>query len=284
MAFDSIVEGMRITKLNHDYEFEKDIANGKGIIINQIDPYDKKGQKNFNGLQSSFFGSDFSDEIQYRERWSCKCHKLTGKGYAGMICDACHTPVEFTTVDLEKFGYIKINHFKILTPLATMKLHDILGKSSGEYVLDKILNVRYNEASDRVISEREEKEYRKHPFFHKGMRFFTKHFQEIMLYYMHLKPNKAKAIQELLDTPQCTFTHYVVVPSSAVRPESPGVKDKKFYSLRINQILKSIIRTSNNINDLGDPKEMSSYNLVAVDRFLSSLQRDINSYKDEIYK
>lgn len=283
MAFDSTIIGMRVVKVNLNYEFENDIANGKGILINQIDAYDKKGQKNFHGLQSQFFGSDFSDEIQYRERWSCKCKKYIGKGYAGKICEECHTPVEFTTVDLEKFGYIQIKYFKILSPLALIKLQDILGKSNGEYVLDKILNVSYNVAGEKTVSEREEKENKKHPYFHKGMRYFTENFQEIMMYYMRTKPAKAVAIQELMDSPQTTFTNYIPVPSSTLRPESPGIKEKKFYSLRINQILKSLIRTANNINELGKPSEMSYYNLITVDRYLGSLHRDLSAYKDELY-
>ena len=75
-----------------------------------------------NGLQSPFFGTDFSDEQSFAERYRCKCGKLIGKMYMGNICDKCNTEVKYVDVDLSKTGWIILNHTKTFSPIFVMKL------------------------------------------------------------------------------------------------------------------------------------------------------------------
>lgn len=281
-SFGTRIKYVRVKKANLDYEYEKDCTSGKGIILNQVEAYTKKGEKNYNGLQSPFFGSDFSDETQYQERWACKCKRYVGKAYQGYVCEYCHEEVDFIGTDLSKFGYIAINHFKTLSPLAILKLNDVMGKISGEFVLDKILDVRYNTSVPDKFMNTESKDYKKHPFLYKGMRWFQEHFEEVMMHYLDVKPTKRDIIMELLDEPQKVFVSHIAVISSAVRPEAKGEKDKKLYKLKINYICQTMIRLANQINDLGDPSEMTVYNFTEIDKSLYAFQKQVNAYANEI--
>ena len=76
MAFDSKIERVQVQIMDLDLECFFDIANGRGIRISSVESFDpkKKNEKIWNGLQSEFFGTDFSEEDAFRERWSCKCN------------------------------------------------------------------------------------------------------------------------------------------------------------------------------------------------------------------
>ena len=57
----SIIRGARVVKLDLDYICKEDLANGKGIRLQSTEAF-HKSDKVEDGLQSPFFGSDFSDE------------------------------------------------------------------------------------------------------------------------------------------------------------------------------------------------------------------------------
>jgi len=281
--FETNIVEMHVDKLDLDIERSIDLLSGKGILINEVDAYDKKGQKNMHGLQSPFFGSDFADDEQHSERWSCQCKKYIGLAFAGHICEECGTPVEFVDIDLSKTGWIVLNHFKVISPIYTAKLTDALGSSNGESVLNKILAVDFDSENEIVYSEKEEKELKKHPFIKKGMIWFYEHYDEVLDFYAKRKVKKAKLFKELKMDKYKVFTSSIPVISSILRMELPGEKTKKLYKMKINTIYQSIIRSVNSINNLGAPENMDWNTLNTVNRYIRIIQSEIYELFQEIF-
>ena len=144
------VEHVRIVKLDLDTVCQIDLQSGNGIRLTSVESFDKKDHNNRieTGLQSPFFGTDFSDETAFKERYRCKCGKYQGKMYQGFICEVCNSTVDYHDIDLTKTGWIILDKFKCMSPIYQAKLADALGKFEGERVLDKIIEMEYKEGED----------------------------------------------------------------------------------------------------------------------------------------
>ena len=144
---DSKIEHVRVVKLNLDAVCQLDIDGGNGIRLESVESFDKKKKnaKIIDGLQSEFFGTDFSSDYAFKERYTCKCGKYLGKAYEGTICDVCNTAVQYADIDLKKTGWIILDKYVVMSPIYQAKLADALGKYEGEKVLDKILEMEYRD-------------------------------------------------------------------------------------------------------------------------------------------
>ena len=127
--FGTSINSVRVKKLDLDFECMYDLVTGKGIRIDSVesyqtkeDKYSKKIEKVYNGLQSEFFGSDCIDTKEYVERWSCKCKRYIGKSYKGKFCPNCKSYVEHHESDLTRFGWIILDHFRVINPIYSEKL------------------------------------------------------------------------------------------------------------------------------------------------------------------
>lgn len=281
--FETSIESAQVEKLNLDFECFYDIITEKGIRINSVKSFDKKGEKIYNGLQSPFFAKDFQDDHSFNERWSCKCKKLVGEAYNGMICDSCLTIVEYNDIDLEKFGWVMVDHFKVISPIYVAKINSALGSSNGEFVLSKIIKNDFGE-KEKTLSEKEKLEEKIHPFMRKGMNWFRANIDEVLAYYAKKKPTKAALFEELRNDKSNIFTGAIPVYSSILRSELPGEKDKKVFKMRVNSLYQSMIRSSNEINHLGNPDNMDEDELNTVDRYLSAMHEKIVELFEEIFK
>ena len=69
------VNHVRVVKLNLDAVCQLDIQSGVGIRLDSVEMFDKKNknEKIMTGLMSPHFGTDFSDETAFKERYRCKC-------------------------------------------------------------------------------------------------------------------------------------------------------------------------------------------------------------------
>lgn len=287
--FETNVEEVTVEKVPLDFMRAYTMAIGKGIRIDSVESYHKE-EKVWSGLQSEFFGTDFDSDSAFQERFSCKCKKYVGMGFRGKVCENCHTVVDYIDIDLERFGWIIIDHFKVVSPIYHAKLESALGSIGGISVFSRIIESEFNadgsKRKSRFVSEKELTELRKHPYIKKGMRFFYEHFDEIIDYYISKsksKPEKLKLLNEIKEDKDKVFTSSIPVFSSILRMELPGEKDKKLYKMKINTIYQSIIRASNNINSFGSPDELSYDDLVIVDRYLSTIQEEIGSIFTEVY-
>ena len=68
------VNKVRVIKLDLDTVCQLDLQSGNGIRLTSVESFDKKkgNEKIETGIQSPFFGTDFSDETAFKERYSCR--------------------------------------------------------------------------------------------------------------------------------------------------------------------------------------------------------------------
>lgn len=286
MIKDTKIDQVIPEKINLDLESKFDLLMGTGIRLDQVDAY-RKDEKTLNGLQSPFFGSDFGDENSFAERYSCKCGKYVGMMHKGQICEVCDTRVEYVDADLEKTGWIMLDdmNLKVLSPIFAAKLNDALGVVDGEKVLNKILEVGFTEEdNDKIFSEKELEDAKKHPFMKKGMVWLVENIETVLDHYSKRKPSKRKLFDEIRNDLDKVFTSSIPVFSSILRVELNGEKDKKLYKLRINTIYQSIINTFNKINSFGPYDQMEEEDRYAVNRFLYAANKDVQEIFTEIFK
>lgn len=272
-----------IEKIPLDIECEYDLLTGVGIRLRSVESFDKKNQRIYDGLQSEFFGTDFSSDMAFMERYRCKCGKYTGKGYMNLICDKCQSPVEFHDIDLTKTGWVIIDNFSVISPIYSAKLGEALGKVDGESVLKAILNRRYDNDGKPDFTEKDLLNLKKHPFLQKGMLWLKEHINEVLDYYEKKKPNKAALFKELRDEQSMMWTHSIPIYTSLLRTELPGEKGSKNFTLRVNTCMRSIIKLSEDINAV-DPDDYDETNLNKIDRELAGIQREIDVIFETNYK
>lgn len=281
------IEKVFVQKLDLDFECMYDLMTGHGIRISNPEAYNAKKEKNYDGLQSEFWGTDFGDDNAFQERYSCKCKKYIGKMHAGMTCEQCGTKVEYTEVDVTKTGWIILDHNrKVISPIYAMKLSDALGKIDGNFVLSRILEIEFesDNSTQREYTDKEILEMKLHPFVHKGMTWLYHNFDEVIDYYEKKKPNKSDVFQELREDKDKVFTSCIPVFSSILRIELPGVKDEKLFKMRSNTYYQSIIQTFNKVNRYDEEDEANIKNAKEIDRQLASAHQDISDLFLEIFK
>ena len=280
------IKEAHVVKLDLDAECAYDLAIGRGLRLQSTESF-HKSEKVEDGLQSPFFGTDFSDELSFAERYRCQCGYMIGMMYQGELCPKCGTPVGYVPVDMKKMGWIILDHFKVMPPIYAYKLPEALGTVEGEKVLTKILSKDFDQdESDEhaiILREKEDELRKKHPFVYKGTQWFVDHFEEVIKYYMTKKPGKKKLFEELLHDKDHVFTSSIPVISATLRSETPGEKDRKLIKFRINTIYSSIIRLTNEINELGDIKNMSDNDLITTDRYLCAIHKKLLQLFDEIF-
>ncbi len=284
---DSLITSVIPTQLDLSFECQFDMYTGRGIRLQSTKAFDKS-EKVPDGLQSAFFGTDFSDEMSYSERYRCDCGFMIGKMYEGEICPHCATPVHYVPVDMSRTGWIMLDHFKVFSPIFAAKLSDALGSVESERVLTRILQADYDPdggEGDLAIRERDKEIRKKHPYIGKGTRWLVDNMEEVLDFYEAKKVNKKKLFAELRNAYRnnLMFTNAIPVISAVLRSETPGEKDKKLYKMRINTIYTALILSSNEINNLGSPENMTEADLCTVDRYLYTMHKDILQLFDEIF-
>ena len=280
------IKEAHVVKLDLDAECAYDLAIGQGLRLQSTESF-HKSEKVEDGLQSPFFGTDFSDELSFAERYRCQCGYMIGMMYQGELCPKCGTPVGYVPVDMKKMGWIILDHFKVMSPIYAYKLSEALGTVEGEKVLTKILSKDFDQdESDEhaiILREKEDELRKKHPYVYKGTQWFVDHFEEVIKFYMAKKPGKKKLFEELLNDKDHVFTSCIPVISATLRSETPGEKDRKLIKFRINTIYSSIIRLTNEINEMGDIKNMSENELITTDRYLCAIHKKLLQLFDEIF-
>ena len=177
--------GPRLKELDWTEEFKRDMITGNGFIIKQK-ATDKFKNILPEGIHSPKFGTTWSDENAFQERYRCECGELIGKLYEGEVCPKCHTKVKFNDVNLDIFGWMCLLHdYYIIQPAMYKKIYAFIGKKN----LPNILDFKYVMNKDGYFEKPVEQD-KQHPFYGIGMYEFRKRFDEIMLWYYNKKKQK----------------------------------------------------------------------------------------------
>lgn len=282
LDFDTTIIKVIPDKYNFDDECRNDFLKGKGIRIRSVESFDKKGNKIYDGLQSPEFGSDYGDEHAFSERYSCECGRYIGKMYEGQICPECGKEVQYNDSDLEKFGWVIIDHFKVITPIFFQKLNKALGTMDGGVpVLEGILRVGFSDQQEVEFTEHDKNNIGDHPFIKKGMNWLSENIMDVLNYYAKRKPNSKDRFDELKKDVDKIFCHCLPIYTSTLRMETPGEKGEKVFKVKTNTLFSSIIRSTNKLNSY-EPEDAHNPKLrFKIDRYLWQIESDLASVYDE---
>ena len=107
------IKAVRVSMVDHDAEYERLRKLKQQIDITSPEIFVNGTQKPIDGIFSSRFGSDTTQDRPY---YSCECQALTGGAHLGEVCPVCGKKVvAVTDGDLRTTGYIDIAPYHILT-------------------------------------------------------------------------------------------------------------------------------------------------------------------------
>ena len=181
-----------LTRRNWNNDYFCDILYRDGFDITEPPEItmDDTKEKSLYGPQSPLYGTSYSDEQAFIERYRCKCGKLMSRQFEGEICPFCHSPVEYKDADINVTGWISLgkNNY-VINPY----YYELLNKALGQKVFAGIINAKYKitvNGLKRKASNEDLDESPSSPYFGIGIDEFRKNFENIMKYFQGLNKYK----------------------------------------------------------------------------------------------
>lgn len=281
--------GPRFRDLNWEKEFKKDMILHHGFVV-KTRPFKKKikdkdgnilskGIKEKYGIHSPLFGTDYSDDNAFAERYSCECGNVIGRVFEGTTCPKCGTKVKFVDVDLKMFAWLRINstQFKIIHPLMYKKLVAFFGSKTK--TLENMLEFKMDMTLDGHYKKIEKVDYKKHPYYGIGMLGFHEKFDEIMTYYYKKHKNKAELYTHIMQNKDKVFSNCVPVFSSVLRQVFFSSEDYKYTGL--DKYYNAIFGNFERLNEEHD--QVTDRNFAKINENLYRAQKNLNKAFDEIF-
>lgn len=243
---------VEMSRISWDAKFFTSIANGTGFVM--TDPaeveIDDMRKKALHGPQSPLYGTTFSDENAFAERWRCECGDFTGSVFKGEICPNCKKPVTFRDTDPYTCGWIPLGQNKIISPLYYRLLQLNIGKDEFQEIV--YMKKKVDRDGNRVdLTDEEKEEYQpKSPFYGIGLEEFRYRFDEIMDYYIQKRAHKADSLRKIKDEVLNVFTSHIPVYTTLLRQQS--VTSENFYYTGIDKHINSTINLAKNLDDAED--------------------------------
>lgn len=248
---------VRSRRLNWDACCYNDLNTGNGFLITEPADISMDGykRKSLYGARSVLYGSTYSDEQSFIERYRCECGTLQGRMYEGEICPFCHTTVTSKDINIEFTGWISLGDAKVISPLYYNILKDAIGKS----VFPDIVRARQKVDRDGHCSkvtkdDFEEGKKPSSPFAFIGVEEFRERFFEIMDYFIELKEKKnspkAKTLKKIRRESMNVFTSHIPIYSTFLRPQS--ATSESFYYTGLDRCINPLFTLSENIKSCLD--------------------------------
>lgn len=240
-------------RLNWDDEYYNDLISGVGFTITEPPEIsmDETKEKSLYGPQSPLYGSSFSDEQAFIERYRCKCGKLMSKQFEGEVCPICGSTVEYRDADIKTTGWISIGEEnKIINPYFYHLLHKALGK-----IFPDIITAKFKIDTDgKKIKAKPEDldETPTSPYFGIGIDEFYNKYEQILNYFKGLNKfkNKIDQIDVLLLAKRDVFTSHIPIYSTLLRPQS--ITSDSFYFGTVDKIINTLFNLSEKLKNCSD--------------------------------
>jgi len=235
-----------LTRRNWNNDYFCDILYRDGFDITEPPEItmDDTKEKSLYGPQSPLYGTSYSDEQAFIERYRCKCGKLMSRQFEGEICPFCHSPVEYKDADINVTGWISLgkNNY-VINPY----YYELLNKALGQKVFAGIINAKYKitvNGLKRKASNEDLDESPSSPYFGIGIDEFRKNFENIMKYFQGLNKykNKVNNIQTLINEKSSVFCSHLPIYSTLIRPQSVTVDS--FYFGTMDKLINTIFNLS----------------------------------------
>jgi hypothetical protein len=185
--------------MDYEVECQLDLVHGNGFLIENVAFSDTdKSIANISGPRSPLFGTTYSDNNSFADRYRCECGKFVGAVFEDQECPTCRTRIEFRDVDILYTGWMNFYPYKLINPLLYHKLQSALSKAH----LDNIIGSDSMITSAGVIRRYDDEIEVKKKFlkYHNiGLHAFYENFEEVMLYYKKDRKSKAALFDQLID-------------------------------------------------------------------------------------
>ena len=263
---------VRIRRRNWDVDSILDITTGHGFYITEPADITLDGEKkkSLYGPQSPLYGTDYSDEQAFSERYRCDCGEIQGKVFEGETCPFCGTKIEFKDTDVNFCGWIMLPHgHKIIAPHYYNILMSIIGKKAFPDIIQ--IKQKVDRDGRHSIAELQDLENVEitSPFMGIGIIEFRKRFVEIMEYYRKQKKNKASSIDLALKERLAVFTSAIPIYTTALRPQS--VTSDTYYFTSIDKQINPLISLRDDLYNCMD---------IEIPLVLNRIQTRVNAIWD----
>jgi hypothetical protein len=251
------------------------ISSGVGFRITEPGKSDIDQQPGYYSIHSPLYGTDYSSERAYEDRYSCRCGNLIGKNFDGVTCPKCKTKVEFVDIDMTKTGWIIMDEYCIIQSAYYKKIRSFLGPK----IFEGIIN--YIDPDIRAFDP-------DHPYVGIGITEFKERFHEIMNRYLKkaTTDKKRSLYKQIMENENHVFTHCIPVYSSHLRLfviKQDEIKysdeDKLYKQIFTNvQILNNKFELTKRIE--GNFKRRFKVDIVRSEHILLKIQHDLNKLWD----
>lgn len=264
------------SRINLDVEFYKDIIEGIGFEITEPAEVSLDGnkKKSLYGPQSPLYGTTYSDEQAFIERYHCECGALQSKMFEGETCNICHTKVEAKDPDVNVTGWISFGDNRVINPYYYDKLCRVLGRT----VFSDIVSPKYKITTDGIREKPKKEDYDvkpSSPYAGIGIDEFYNQYENILKYFKSVKKNKIEEIDVLLNEKSNVFTSHFPIITTMLRPQS--VTSDTFYYCSIDKTINTLFRLAEAVKN-GVAAE------IERDNYLSRIQDKINAMWNTIFE
>lgn len=239
-----------LERISWENQFMLDSMTGRGFIVDRYAYQDKKLKiKHPRGIHSQRFGTDYSDDNAFTERYSCKCRHTTGKVFEGEECTVCKTIVKFVDVNVNATGWILLKEDKIIQPLYYRFLRRIVNYK-GFTIID-LLKPNADIDKEGVIIHKEYDPNK--PFLGIGVEGLYNRYEEILDFFYRKKKNMRDLIDMIRGEKHYAFSSAIPVYSNTLRPTSFG-GDSTFRYINAETIYNNILKKASLLNKMREVK------------------------------
>lgn len=261
---------VRLATCDWDLQALDQIASGKGFRITEAGKSDIKQEPGMYSIHSPLYGTDYSSERAFEDRYSCKCGNLIGTNFDGVTCPKCKTKVEYVGIDMSKTGWIILDDYCVIQTEYFKKIQSFLGSRNFMNI------ITYVDPSVREVDP-------SHPYAGIGLIEFKEKFVEIMNKYLKKGNAKKESLYvQIMSNMNHVFAHAIPVYSSHLRLfviKGDEIKysdeDKLFKQIFTNvQILNNKFELTRRIE--GNLKRRFKVDTVRDEHILMKIQADLN--------
>ena len=259
---------VKITRLNWDIEYFRDIQRGDGFTITEPASVtiDGNKKKSLYGPRSELYGTSYEDEQQFVERFQCKCGTFRGRMYEGETCPFCGEVVKDVGDNIKITGWISLGIDKIINPYFYHQLESAIGKA----IFNDMVISRKKVDRDGHISVPDISIDPDHPplspFSGIGINEFRMRYYEIMEFFMKKRKQKKDKILYLIENSRMVFTSHIPVYSTKLRQQS--ITADTFYFGGLDKQINPIISLSKLLVDCSE---------IEQPYYLQQIQKKVNA-------
>ena len=265
---------VRLTTLDWDSQALDEISSGVGFRITEPGKSDINQAPGMYSIHSPLYGTDYSSERAFEDRYKCSCGNLIGANFDGMICPKCKTKVEYVGIDMSKTGWIILDEYCIIQTEYYKKIQAFIGAKNFRNIITYIEpDLRPNDPSN--------------PYVGIGLIEFKEKFVEIMNRYLRKASSKKESLYiHIMAHISHVFAHSIPVYSSHLRMfviKGDEIRysddDKLFKQIFTNvSILNNKFELTRRME--GTFKRKFKVDIVRNEHILLKIQDDLNKLWD----